>query len=94
MLKVRLIPVLFLKDGYLVRSESFKIHQNLGNPVAQVQRYNLWNVDELIYIDISESDTYSKKRLDMTESDIPTNITDLITVVSKNCFMPLTLGTD
>ena len=92
MLKIRLIPVLFLKDGYLVRSESFKIHQNLGNPVAQVQRYNLWNVDELIYIDISESDTYSKKRLDMTESDIPTNITDLITIVSKNCFMPLTFG--
>ena len=65
MLKVRLIPVLFLKDGYLVRSETFNIHQNLGNPVAQVQRYNLWNVDELIYIDISESDLYSKKRLDM-----------------------------
>jgi len=92
MLKARLIPVLFLKDGYLVRSESFKIHQNLGNPVAQVQRYNLWNVDELIYIDISESDTYSKKRLDMGESDIPSNISELITVVSKNCFMPLTFG--
>ena len=92
MLKVRLIPVLFLKDGYLVRSESFKIHQNLGNPVAQVQRYNLWNVDELIYIDISESDKYSKKRLDMGESDIPSNISELITVVSKNCFMPLTFG--
>lgn len=92
MLKVRLIPVLFLKDGYLVRSESFKIHQNLGNPVAQVQRYNLWNIDELIYIDISESNIYSKKRLDMGESDIPSNISELITVVSKNCFMPLTFG--
>jgi len=92
MLKVRLIPVLFLKDGYLVRSETFNTHQNLGNPIAQVKRYNLWNVDELIYIDISESDLYSKKRLDMGEEDIPSNISELITVVSKNCFMPLTFG--
>ena len=78
MLKFRLIPVLFLKDGFLVRSEGFSIHQNLGNPVAQVNRYNLWNVDELIYIDISSSDVYSKKRIDMTEKDLPGNVQELI----------------
>ena len=51
MLKKRLIPVLFLKNGFLVRSETFSYHQNLGNPVAQVERYNSWDVDELIYQD-------------------------------------------
>lgn len=53
MLKNRLIPALFLKHGFLVRSEQFHIHQNLGNPLAQVERYNDWDVDELIYIDLS-----------------------------------------
>ena len=93
MLKNRLIPVLFLKDGYLVRSEKFKIHQNLGNPIAQVDRYNLWDVDELIYIDISENDTYSNKRNDTGElKDIPNNVVELISIVAKSCFMPLTFG--
>ena len=49
MLKNRLIPVLFLKDGFLVRSKEFNLHQSLGNPVSQVERYNEWDVDELIY---------------------------------------------
>lgn len=93
MLKHRLIPVLFLKDGFLVRSESFRIHQNLGNPVAQVERYNAWDVDELIYIDISEADSYSSKRTDMggmtTE---PADVRELVSVVASRCFMPLTFG--
>ncbi len=36
-----------------MRSEQFHIHQNLGNPLAQVERYNDWDVDELDYIDLS-----------------------------------------
>ena len=32
MLKKRLIPVLLLQNGLLVRSELFKIHQIIGNP--------------------------------------------------------------
>ncbi len=93
MLKARLIPVLFLKDGYLVRSESFKIHQNLGNPFAQVDRYNKWNIDELIYIDISKSPSYSLKRKDAGDlSGGPANVEELINKVATHCFMPLTFG--
>ena len=93
MLKHRLIPVLFLKDGFLVRSESFRIHQNLGNPIAQVERYNAWDVDELIYIDISESDSYSTKRTDIGEkAGGAANVTELISIVASRCFMPLTFG--
>jgi imidazole glycerol-phosphate synthase subunit HisF len=91
MLKNRLIPVLFLKNGFLVRSEKFSYHQNLGNPVSQVERFNLWNVDELIYINISETDTYDRGRED-TGIDNPESIYDIITMVAKKCFMPLTFG--
>ncbi|MCB0317355.1 MAG: imidazole glycerol phosphate synthase subunit HisF [Bdellovibrionales bacterium] len=91
MLKYRLIPVLFLKHGFLVRSEKFKIHQNLGNPVAQVERYNAWNVDELIYIDITPDESYDYQRED-TNLKNPKSILEVIDIVSKKCFMPLTFG--
>ena len=94
MLKNRLIPVLFLRNGYLVRSESFSIYQNLGNPVAQVDRYNTWNVDELIYIDISERSAYDDHRTDLggMEGVAVRTIEDVIRVVAQRCFMPLTFG--
>lgn len=93
MLKPRLIPILFLKDGFLVRSESFRIHQNLGNPVAQVERYNSWDIDELIYIDISEDDSYSAKRTDMgSMTTEPADVYELVSIVASRCFMPLTFG--
>ena len=91
MLKNRLIPVLFLKHGFLVRSEQFKIHQNLGNPISQVERYNNWDVDELIYIDITSDTTYDRNR-DDTGIENPNNILDIIKLVASKCFMPLTFG--
>ena len=91
MLKNRLIPVLFLKNGYLVRSDNFSYHQNLGNPVSQVERYNAWNVDELIYIDISPTDIYDRGRED-SRIENPGSILDIITMVSRKCFVPLTFG--
>ena len=44
-LKKRLIPVLLLKNEMLVRSELFKYHQIIGNPLEEVERFNEWNVD-------------------------------------------------
>jgi len=94
MLKNRLIPVLFLRNGYLVRSEEFTIHQNLGNPVAQVERYNTWEVDELIYIDISQDGGHNTQRRDLggLKGEIPQTIEDIISIVAAKCFMPLTFG--
>lgn len=91
MLKNRLIPVLYLKNGLLVRSEKFKFHQVIGNPVAQVERYNSWNVDELIYIDITKDEEYTLKRDDLKMKDSKT-IFEIIAKVSEKCFMPLTVG--
>jgi cyclase len=91
MLKRRLIPVLFLKNGLIVRSEVFGYHQNLGNPLAEVRRYSEWNVDELIYIDISREKYYDLRRDDLRVTGRD-NILDIIRQVSKVCFMPLTFG--
>jgi cyclase len=91
MVKKRLIPVLLLQNGLLVRSERFKIHQIIGNPIHEVQRFNEWNVDELIYLDISQSDQYDLRRDDAKVKglDGPLAILDAL---SKTCFMPLTWG--
>jgi imidazole glycerol-phosphate synthase subunit HisF len=91
MLKYRLIPVLLLKDGLLVRSELFNIHQIIGNPIHEVKRFNEWNVDELIYLDISRVGNYDLRRDDAKVKGLDNSLSILIEV-SKTCFMPLTWG--
>jgi len=91
MLKRRLLPVLFLKNGLIVRSEGFSYHQNLGNPLSEVARYSEWDVDELIYIDISTEKFYDLRRDDLKVTG-KSNLLDIIRDVSKVCFMPLTFG--
>lgn len=93
MLKNRLIPVLYLKDGFLVRSENFSIHQKLGNPVAQVTRYNDWNVDELIYIDITDNSEKQSNNNNLSNLFLKKyDNQNIIEYVSSKCFMPLTFG--
>jgi cyclase len=91
MLKTRIIPVLLLQNGLLIRSEIFKIHQIIGNPINEVQRFNEWNVDELIYLDVTHDDEYDLRRSDHKVKDLvhPLQILD---AVSRTCFMPLTWG--
>lgn len=91
MLKTRLIPVLLLKNGLLVRSESFNLHQLIGNPIHEVERFNEWNVDELIYLDISRDDSYDLRRNDSKITAL-SNPLEILDRVSQTCFMPLTWG--
>jgi len=91
MLKKRLIPCLFLMNGLLVRSEKFEFHQIFGNTIHQLERYNDWSVDELIYIDISREDHYDLRRDDIKVKN-KGNILDLLFEISKKCFIPLTFG--
>jgi cyclase len=90
-LKHRLIPLLLLQNGLLVRSELFKIHQAIGNPLYEVQRFNHWNVDELIYLDISRGDSYDLRRDDHRLKGLD-NALGILDAVSRTCFMPLTWG--
>jgi imidazole glycerol-phosphate synthase subunit HisF len=91
MLKPRLIPVLLLRNGLLVRSERFATHQVIGNPIVEVQRFNEWNVDELIYLDISREGEYDLRRDDQKIRGLADPL-EILDAVSRTCFVPLTWG--
>ncbi len=91
MLKKRLIPVLFLKNGLIVRSQQFIDFREFGNPINQLGRLNDWQVDELIYIDISRSGEHDLKRDDHKIGRLQTTL-EILEDISKHCFMPLTFG--
>jgi hypothetical protein len=42
MKKKRLIPVLLLRNGWLVQSKEFRCYQNIGNPTGSVKRFSEW----------------------------------------------------
>lgn len=90
-LKTRLIPCLLLKNGLLVRSEEFSLHQVVGNPIHQVDRFSAWTIDELIYIDMTREGAYDVRR-DDHKVKASADILEIIEAVAKSCFMPLTFG--
>jgi cyclase len=91
MKKNRLIPLLLLKNGWLVQSKGFCKYQNLGNPVQSVKRLSEWASDELIYLDISDTDQYDMRRDDQGYNN-RNSFLDIIEDVSKVTFMPITVG--
>jgi cyclase len=91
MKKKRLIPVLLLKNGFLVQSKLFSRYQNLGNPIISVRRLSNWAADELLYLDISSEKSYDMRRDDLRHPNRD-NIVDIIRDVSEECNMPITVG--
>ena len=89
---VRIIPVLFIKNGLIVRSQNFSRHQFLGNVIEQAQRLNDYSVDELVYIDISRDDNYDLGTRGDALVKSKDDIISIIRDISKVCFMPLTIG--
>lgn len=90
-MRKRLIPCLFLKNGMIIRSEKFHIHQIIGNPLNELERFSDWAVDEIIYIDISQSNQYDTGR-DDHKVTISGDRFELIREISKRCFVPLGFG--
>jgi imidazole glycerol-phosphate synthase subunit HisF len=80
MIKVRIIPVLLLRGGRMVKGKQFSDFRDTGDPVYASRVYNSQYVDELIFLDI---DATNEGR----EPD-----SEIIEKVSKECFMPLTIG--
>ena len=91
MKKNRLIPVLLLRNGWLVQSKGFCRYQNLGNPTIAVKRLSEWASDELIYLDISKDDVYDIRRDDQKYANRQSFL-EIIEDVSKVTFMPITVG--
>ena len=92
MIKRRLIPILFLKDGWMVRSENFKYHQYIGDPILHVQRMMQWNVDELIVIDIGFNQRNFKHNRSDYKSKPVENLEDFISLMAIECGLPLSYG--
>ena len=91
MKKKRLIPVLLLRNGFLVQSKEFRRYQNLGNPITAVKRLSEWASDELIYLDITKDDQYELRRDDLGHPNRH-SFEEIIKDVSKVTFMPITVG--
>lgn len=91
MKKKRLIPVLLLRNGWLVQSKGFKEYKNLGNPVFAVKRLSQWAADELIYLDISQDENYDLRRDDLNTPNRH-SILEILEDVSRLTFMPITVG--
>lgn len=102
MLKTRLIPVLLLKNGILVRSRSFSFHQMMGNHIEQVKRFSQWKADEIIYLDISRDNYYglennknvigSSSSKSAVVQNSHENFIEIIKDLSKICRVPLSIG--
>jgi imidazole glycerol-phosphate synthase subunit HisF len=89
--KKRIIPVLLLRNGWLVQSRGFSRYQNLGNPTAAVKRLSEWGSDELIYLDISRTDDLALQRADLGQPTRST-IQEIMADVARVTFMPITVG--
>ena len=55
MYRPRIIPVLLLQAGGLVKSVSFKKHRYIGDPINAVKIFNDLKADELVFLDIDAS---------------------------------------
>ncbi|AYA41578.1 imidazole glycerol phosphate synthase subunit HisF [Xenorhabdus nematophila] len=80
MLKTRVIPILLLQNGGLIKGEKFKKHKYVGDPINAVRIFNEKEVDELVFLDIGA--TLQNKTPDYS----------LIKDIASEAFMPIAYG--
>jgi cyclase len=80
MRRIRVIPVLGIDKGRLVKTVSFKNPNYIGDPLNAIKIFNDKEVDELVMVDI-------RATVNGTEPDY-----SLIADMAGECFMPLAYG--
>src|SRR4029077_8315024 len=80
MLKIRVIPTLLHKSFGLVTGVRFDSRRAVGSPMQAVKVYNLRNVDELVFLDVTA--TSEGRGPDL----------ELIGELADECLMPLAVG--
>lgn len=80
MRRIRVIPVLLIQDGGLVKSVNFKKNKYVGDPINAVRIFNDKFVDEIAILDISA-----------TANKMAPNISTIADIASE-AFMPLSYG--
>ena len=78
--RIRVIPVLSVINGDLVKTKKFKNPKYIGDPINAVKIFNDKCVDELFFVDIRAS-------LKNMEPNF-----DLIEEIASECFMPVGYG--
>lgn len=80
MLKKRVIPVLLLRDGRMVKGVQFANYRDTGNPRTAVRIYSAQDADELVFLNIQNSFESHKALIDIVRD------------AAQECFMPLAAG--
>jgi cyclase len=80
MLRTRIIPILLLNDGGLVKTIKFSKDKYIGDPINAVRIFNQKEVDELVLLDISA-----------TRNGTAPNFMEVKEIVSE-AFMPVGYG--
>ena len=80
MLRSRIIPVLLMMDGVLVKTTKFGSPKYIGDPLNAVRIFNEKSVDELMFVDIGASRAKSPPDFKLIES------------IAAQCRMPLCYG--
>lgn len=80
MLKVRIIPTLLYKDFMLVKGVRFDSRRHIGSPMQAVKVYNMRQVDELCFLDVTAT----------LHGEVPDFA--LVDDLADECFMPMTVG--
>lgn len=80
MLKTRLIPLLLLNQGRMVKGVNFGNFRDVGQPISTAKIYDAQAADELVLLDISASREGRKA------------LFDAVGEIAEHCFMPLTAG--
>ncbi len=80
MIKVRIIPILLSKDFGLVKGIAFDSWRRVGTAMQAVKVYNMREVDELVFLDISATPHGRPPDFEMVDD------------LADECFMPMTVG--
>ena len=80
MLKKRIIPLLLLKNGRMVKGKKFSNFIDTGNPDTAVKIYSSQDADELMFLDIVAS---------LESRNI---LLETISKAAKECAMPFSVG--
>ena len=80
MLKKRVIPVLLLRNGRMVKGVEFDNYRDTGNPRTAIRIYSAQDADELVFLDI-QATLESRSAL-----------VEVVREASSECFMPLAAG--
>ncbi len=80
MTKRRLIASLLVYNGNVVQTRRFKRTNMVGSAFTAVDFFNAWAVDEIMVLEISYSDAFMERFVDIVHN------------LSRRCFVPLTVG--